>query len=97
MFGSLARNEARLDSDLDVVVVRPDHVDQDDEQWGTGMEQWRDHARAVTGNPIEVIDVGLTEARRRLATRSSLWRDIARDGIVVHGPPLTELVESVNG
>jgi predicted nucleotidyltransferase len=91
VFGSIARAEAGPESDLDVVVVRPDHVADDDEGWGTSIEQWRERARAITGNPVEVIEVDLAEARRRLASTSTLWRDISRDGIAVHGLSVTDL------
>ena len=58
VFGSFARGEADSQSDLDVVVVRPVDVDQDDEPWTTAVERWRLGARRLTGNAVEVIEVG---------------------------------------
>jgi DNA-binding transcriptional ArsR family regulator len=91
VFGSFARREATVDSDLDVVVVRPSGVDEDDEPWASSIEQWRTHARRLTGNRVEVLEVSRDEAASRLAGRSELWADIRRDGRVVHGASLDEL------
>jgi predicted nucleotidyltransferase len=96
VFGSVARGDATPESDLDVVVVRPDEVDADDEAWGASIEQWRDRVRAITGNPVEVVEVGLAEARQRLSRKTAMWADVARQGIVVHGPSVAALVELVD-
>lgn len=95
IFGSFARREADKHSDIDAVLVRPDDIDDDNENWSDGVEQWRESVRAFTGNPVEVIEVDRTEATEKLASASSLWRDIARDGIVVHGATLNDLREAV--
>ena len=95
VFGSFARREADKHSDIDAVMVRPDDSDDDDDNWSDGVERWRERVRAFTGNPVEVIEVGRTEASEKLASGSSLWRDIARDGIVVHGATLNDLREPV--
>lgn len=91
VFGSVARGEADSESDLDVVVVRPDHVDEDDDVWADAVEGWRAGARAITGNRIEVLEVARREAEARLRSEAGLWHDIARDGVVVHGISLSDL------
>jgi DNA-binding transcriptional ArsR family regulator len=92
VFGSFARGEATADSDLDIVVVRPDDLDED-EAWTASIDGWRDHVRAVAGNPVEILEVSRTEVGTKLGSRSTLWRDVARDGVVVHGLSLDELRE----
>jgi DNA-binding transcriptional ArsR family regulator len=91
IFGSFARREATFDSDLDVVVVRPRGVDEDDELWASSTEQWRVGARRLTGNRVDVLEVTSDEAGARLAGPSELWADIRRDGLVVYGASLDEL------
>jgi DNA-binding transcriptional ArsR family regulator len=90
-FGSFARGEAGADSDIDVVVVRPDGVDEDDEEWGTSVARWRVDARRVAGNQVEVLEVTAGEAAARLAGPSELWADIRRHGRVVYGLSLDDL------
>ncbi len=91
IFGSFARREADRHSDIDALIVRPDGVDEDDETWAAGLEQWREVVRSVTGNPVEVIETDRAEATEKLAGRQPVWRDIASDGIVVYGATLDEL------
>ena len=96
VFGSFARREADRESDIDAVIVRPDDVDDDNDTWTAGVEQWRERVRAITGNPVEVIETDRAEAMERLSSKRSLWQDIARDGVVVHGATLDQLRGVVN-
>lgn len=90
VFGSFARGEADEQSDLDVIVVRPDEI-ADDDVWAAAIEQWRSEARAITGNEVEVLEVAHDEVPAKLDSGSTLWRDVARDGLMVHGRALDEL------
>jgi predicted nucleotidyltransferase len=96
VFGSFSRGEAGERSDLDAIVVRPDEVSEDDDVWATGVERWRNEARAVTGNRVEVFEVSRDEVRSRLASKAPLWRDVVRDGIAVHGSTMDELLDAVH-
>ncbi|TMK53388.1 MAG: hypothetical protein E6G66_02065 [Actinobacteria bacterium] len=91
LFGSFARGEAGADSDIDVVVVRPAAVAEEDEAWASGLEAWRQQARRITGNRIEIIEVSQRKIARLLKGREPLWSDVASDGLVIFGRPLSEL------
>jgi predicted nucleotidyltransferase len=91
VFGSFARREAEADSDIDVVVVRPAAVDEDDDAWVESLEAWRLDVRRLTGNPVEVLEVTTEEAAKKLAGRSQVWVDIRREGRVVFGHSIEEL------
>lgn len=91
VFGSLARGEAGVDSDIDVVVVRPVAVGEGSEDWRRGVEEWRYAVRCLSGNAVEVIEVGEPEIGRRLRSRRPMWQAVLRDGVAVHGARLEEL------
>lgn len=91
VFGSFARREADAESDIDVVVVRPAGVDEDDDAWSASLEAWRRDVRRLTGNPVEVLAVSADEAATKLAGRGQVWADIRRDGRLVHGLGIDEL------
>jgi len=91
VFGSFARGEADIDSDIDTVLVRPAGVDESDESWSESVEQWRTSVRRASGNQVEVLEVGSDEVTALLNSRRQVWRDIRRDGLVVHGLSLVEL------
>jgi len=91
VFGSLARGDAGLDSDIDVVVVRPGAVGEESEAWRHDVEAWRQEVRRLSGNAVEIVEVGEREIGRLLRSRRPMWRDVVRDGVVVYGAPLADL------
>jgi predicted nucleotidyltransferase len=95
VFGSLARGEATPKSDIDVVVVRPREVDEDEPAWREGIDTWREHAYRHSGNRVDVLEVSEVEVGARLRSRKPLWADIRREGVVVHGRSLDALREPV--
>ena len=96
VFGSFSTGEADERSDVDVIVVRPDDVAEDDDVWATAVERWRNEARAITGNRVEVLEVSCDEVQSRLTSEAALWRDVVRDGIAVHGLTIDRLPEPVH-
>lgn len=96
VFGSLARGTAGTDSDIDVVVVRPDDTSEDDEAWRAGADGWRRDVEALTGNRVDMVEVSVTEARARLRAGSGMWRAVRREGIRTHGLPVTALMETAD-
>lgn len=90
-FGSFARREAGADSDIDVVVVRPAEIDEDDDAWAESLEAWRRDVRQLAGNRVEVIEVSAGEAASKVTGRSRLWAEIRRDSRIVHGLGIDEL------
>jgi len=91
VFGSFARREADRQSDIDIVIVRPDDIDEDDDTWTNGLEHWRRSVRALTGNQVGVIEIGRAVATERLSGGGPLWGDVARGGVAVHGATLDQL------
>ena len=77
-----------MTASIDVVIVRPDEVDGEYETWVAEVEQWRRDARSISGNTVEVIEIELASAIKKLKSGGPLWTEIARDGLVVHGAPL---------
>lgn len=97
VFGSFARGEADAESDIDTVLVLPVGVDESDEPWAASVEQWQSQIRRISGNPVEVLEVGSEEIGSLLSSRRPVWRDIRREGIAVHGRPLNELAKLHDG
>ena len=97
VFGSFARGEADVDSDVDAVLVRPAGVGESDELWSESVEQWRASVRQAGGNRVEVLEVAAGEVEALLNSRRQVWRDIRRDGLVVQGLSLAELEGGSSG
>jgi hypothetical protein len=96
VFGSFARGGAGRESDVDVVVVRPDEISEDDEAWSASIERWRNESTATAGNTVQILEVSASEAHSRLRGNTHLWRDIHRDGVVIHGLTIRELSDAIH-
>jgi UTP:GlnB (protein PII) uridylyltransferase len=93
VFGSFARGEADSRSDIDLLVVRPRRVDEEEPAWRHDLDDWAGQVGRLTGNQTEMLEVGEAELARLLRGRKPLWADIQRDGILVFGSPLASLKE----
>jgi hypothetical protein len=91
VFGSFARGEAEADSDLDVLFVQPKDMNADDDRWAAAVEGWRQFARRLTGNRVEVVETSESSVGRFLRSHKTLWADMVRDGVVVYGKSLEGL------
>jgi predicted nucleotidyltransferase len=56
MFGSVARGEAGASSDLDLLVVRPSKVGEDDGKWREQLANLEDLGTAWTGNDTRILE-----------------------------------------
>ena len=90
VFGSLARGDAGQDSDVDVLMVHRNGV-ENTQAWSESVEQWRRSAQQLTGNDVEVMEADEHSIASQLRSRRPVWRDISRDGIVVFGKTPDEL------
>ncbi len=95
-FGSFARGDSDIDSDIDVIIVRPPSIDADDDRWTRTVERWRTIVSRVAGNTVEILDVGANAVAAKLSGGTQLWRDIHRDGQVVFGERLEALADRVD-
>lgn len=88
VFGSFARADARPDSDIDIVLVRPTAV-TDDDAWIEAVGAFTDAVWETTRHPV--ADIHLDEAELTEALDRPLWKEVLLDGITLAGTPLEEL------
>ena len=91
IFGSFARGEARADSDIDVLAVRPDGIATDDPSWTDSLGRWTTAAREITGNPVNLIEAAANEVPRLMAKRASVWTEIAAEATTLVGMDVRSL------
>lgn len=97
VFGSFARGEADAESDIDTVLVRPSGVGESDEPWSDTVQQWIDRVSDVSGNGVEVLEVSEDELPAKLDGGGSVWQEIKRDALLIHGTPLATFRSVASG
>lgn len=89
VYGSAARGDGDVASDIDLLVVRPAKVDDDDPAWHTSMTDLASRVTRWTGNPCEVLDRSEGELAVMATGGERLLTEIRRDGRAVFGPLAT--------
>lgn len=92
IFGSVARGEDRAASDIDILVVRPDHVDPDNDQWWSQITDLHVWVERSTGKSCEIVEVALAELEAEVVRGGRLPRDLRSEAVAVLGPHPRDLV-----
>jgi hypothetical protein len=92
LFGSAARGDGGVDSDIDVFIVRPAGLDTEDTTWDAQLRDLGDAVLAWTGNHAGIIDVAEQDIGQMRENNPPILRDLQRDGIDLAGIPLRELL-----
>lgn len=85
VFGSAARGEMRLDSDIDIFIVRPDKVDADDNLWVFRHAELSESVTKWTGNDARIFEMSESEVARGLAANERVLSDIREQGLRLLG------------
>lgn len=92
MFGSAARADGGIDSGVDLVVVRPRHVEEDEPRWQQQVSALRRAVSAWTGNAASIVELAeeaVTDVVARQPVALASWRD---DAVELAGRPVAELL-----
>ena len=91
LFGSTARSEGNVESDRDVLVVRPEGCDPDDPTWLGQLHDFASDVTAWTGNDCRIIESSEKEVGELLASSDRLARNLRSDAIILSGRHLARL------
>lgn len=95
LFGSLARGDAGNDSDVDMLVVRPDIADAGNQAWASQLGNLGELVYRMTGNTLswfETTRAGLLEAVDAGEPVVASWRS---DSVHIAGARLSTLLDPV--
>lgn len=90
IFGSAARGDGDTESDIDLFVVRPAGVEEEDATWRTQLETLADRVRAWTGNHAGIAEVAEGDTERLARERPPIVTEMERDALTVAGPSIRE-------
>lgn len=85
VYGSAARGDGTLDSDIDLLLIRPDGVHEEDPQWAANVIELATAIDRWTGNPPEILEYTHGELAAMAAAGEPLLGHIRRDGLFILG------------
>ncbi len=92
IFGSAARGDGDQSSDIDVFVVRPRGVPEDDPCWRMQLDRLSAHVQAWTGNRVGLSEVCATDVRRLRRERPPIVEALRTEAINLAGATASELL-----
>jgi predicted nucleotidyltransferase len=93
MFGSAARGDGTRQSDVDLFVVRPDPLDENDVLWNEQLMQLSARVRVWTGNSCEMLELSQSELAECVANEQRIAKDLGRDAIHLSGASPSSLLK----
>ena len=94
LFGSAARRDGDASSDIDLLVVRPDAI-SDDEAWEDQVDALRNDVRDWTGNRCQVMAIDRRRLAEHVAAADPLVDGWLRDEILLAGDPLRTILDGI--
>jgi predicted nucleotidyltransferase len=89
LFGAIARADGNLESDVDLLLIRPDEVAPDNLLWVEQTTRLLEQIVTQTGNPANLYDLTHTE----LTTATPTPQTWPAPSIPLTGPPLSALLQ----
>ena len=95
VFGSAARGDGGIDSDIDVFLVRPGTVEDDDEEWSGQVRALAEAIFAWTGNHAGIAEVGESDLKRLRRDQPPVLDSLRTDAVDIAGTPLRSLLRAM--
>ena len=85
LFGSAARGDGDVEADIDVLIVRPEEIEEEDQMWRAQVGAFEDAVTRWTGNRVALSEISESEAERLRRDRSPIAKELERDAVVLAG------------
>lgn len=92
MFGSAARGDGDSRSDIDLFVVRPAGIEQDDSDWREQLELLSDNVLAWIGNFAGVVEVTEADLPQLRHNNPPVLESLRADAITLYGEDINHIL-----
>lgn len=87
LFGSTARGDGGLSSDVDLFIVRPAAIDAEDQTWREQVDDLAESVRRWTGNHAGISEVSESELPQMRRDRPPVVEEVGMDAVDLAGEP----------
>ncbi len=95
LFGSAARSDGDIYSDIDLLIVRPTKLDPESEQWRAQIDALAENVRRWTGNNAGIMEISAADLPRLVEEQPPILAELRRDAIELAGKPLRTLLRGL--
>ena len=88
LFGSTARADGDETSDIDILLIRPDGVAEDESPWADQVDRLRRLVMVWTGNRCQAFQLDRQRLAAHVHAQDPLIDSLLRDAITLAGPEL---------
>lgn len=92
VFGSAARGDGDVHGDIDLFLVRPGGVGEQDTRWRMQRDDLAVRIERWTGNRAGIAETGEDELERLRKDEPPIVTNLRSDAVVVHGLPVADLL-----
>jgi Nucleotidyltransferase domain len=85
IFGSAARGDGDTESDIDILVIRPREVEEEDDLWRSQIDSLAAAIHSWTGNHAGIAEIAERDLARLRRERPPVIKDVVADGITLVG------------
>lgn len=85
LFGSFARRDGDTESDLDLLVIRPDAVGPNDDAWTAQRHALARQAESWSGNRVQVLELSAAELAEAVQHDEPLIEGLRQDAVSLVG------------
>jgi predicted nucleotidyltransferase len=93
LFGSMARGTGDTRSDVDILLVRPTAIAEDDAGWRDQLDHLAVQVKRWTGNPAGLVEVGQSELGQLAEDAPPIFAELRSDAIALHGVDIRTQLE----
>lgn len=91
IFGSMARGDGNVASDIDLLIVRAEHVAEDDAQWREQLHRLAERIERWSGNHASLHELAPRDLRAALRRNQPIIASLREQSIAVAGPEFADL------
>ena len=84
------------DSDIDLFVIRPSEIDEDEPTWSGQVDDLSDQIRRWTGNYAGVVQVAESQVARLRDDELPILAELRSDAIVLSGSDIPTLLATAS-